>query len=151
MKFKARNAEGIPNPEDREDHYHALDHEIGWYIHHRVFVRLHNKFGRNNSNDQFKDFHDYTFYGVTPIVSWHMTKKWLLVGGYHYQLNHYDDRAVHGSRQTEHLNSFFGGLYYHINPHMTWSADAIYTQADSNIPELEYKDPIYYTGVRLHF
>ena len=65
--------------------------------------------------------------------------------------NDYDDRSVHGSSERAHLYSFFGGLYYHINEHLTWSVDAVYTQNNSNIPELEYKDPIYSTGLHLHF
>jgi len=150
-KFEARNSEGVPGTADRKDDFNALDYEIGWYIHHRLLVRVHNQFGRNNSNDQFEDFHDYTYYAVTPIVSWHLTHKWLLVGGFHYQFNHYDDRAIHGSAEREHLYSFFGGVYYHINQYMTWSTDCVYVQPKSNIPELEYKDAIYSTGIRLHF
>lgn len=150
-KFKVRNAEGVPGTADRKDNFNAFDYEVGWYIHHRLLIRVHNQFGRNNSNDQFKDFYDYTYYAVTPIVSWHITDKWLLVGGFHYQFNYYDDRAIHDSREREHLYSFFSGVYYHINQYMTWSTDCVYVQANSNIPELEYKDPIYSTGIHLHF
>ena len=150
-KFEARNAEGVPGSEDRDDNLNAFDYEIGWYLFHHVFIRLHNQFGRNNSNDQFKDFFDYSYYSVTPIVSWHVTKKWLLTGGFHYQYNHYDDRNLHGSAEREHVSSFFAGTFYQINQYLTWNMGCIYTQANSNIPELEYKDPIYSTGFHLHF
>ncbi len=150
-KFKARDAEGNSTLQDRKDNLNAFDYEIGWYFHHRLLIRLHNQFGRNDSNDQFLDFHDYSYYAVTPIVSWHLTKKWLLSGGFHYQFNHYDDRSVHGSPERAHLYSFFGGIYYQINKNLTWSANAVYVQNNSNVPELEYKDPVYSTGFHLHF
>ncbi len=150
-KFKVRNAEGVPGLRDRKDNFNAFDYEVGMYVYHRLLIRVHNQFGRNNSNDQFKDFYDYSYYSVTPIVSWHLSKDWLLVGGFHYQLNHYDDRNIHGSAERENLYSFFGGVYYQINKYLTWSANAIYIQANSNVPELEYKDPIYSTGFHLHF
>ncbi len=150
-KFEARNAEGVPGSKDRKDNLNAFDYEIGMYLFHQVLIRLHNQFGRNDSNDQFKDFFDYSYYAVTPIVSWHVTKKWLLTGGFHYQYNHYDDRNLHGSAEREHVYSFFAGTYYQINQYLTWNVDCVYVQADSNIPELEYKDPIYSTGIHLHF
>jgi len=151
-KFKTRDASGVAGDKNRRDNLNAIDYEIGLYLFHHVLIRLNNQFGRNESNDGFKDFFDYSYYSVTPNIAWHITPKWLFAGGLHYQRNIYDGRDVNGfPSERENLFSFFGGVYYQINKHLTWSVNCNQIKNGSNIPDFEYDDAWFSTGIHAKF
>ena len=151
-KFKIRDADAVPGSESRKDNLNAFNYEVGIYLFHHVLIRVHNQFGRNESNEGFKDFFDYSYYRVTPHVAWHITPKWLFAGGFHYQRNIYDGRDVKGfPPERENLFSFFGGVYYQINKHLTWSVNAHQIKNASNNPDFEYDDAWFSTGIRVRF
>ena len=151
-KFKARDAGGNPGSTKRKDNFNAFDYEIGLYLFHHVLIRVHNQIGRNESNDGFKDFFDYSYYSVSPQVVWHITPKWLFAGGFHYQRNVYDGRDVNGfPPERENLYSFFGGIYYQINKHLTWSVNCNQIKNGSNIPDFEYSDAWFSSGIHVRF
>ena len=151
-KFKVRDAEGNPGSKSRRDNLNVFDYEIGAYLFHHVLIRVHNRFGRNESNDGFKDFFDYSYYSVTPHIAWHVTPKWLFAGGFHYQRNIYDGRDIKGfPPERENLTSFFGGLYYQINKYLIWSVNCNQIKNGSNIPDFEYDDAWFSTGIHVRF
>ena len=151
-KFKTRDAAGIPGLENRKDNLNAVDYEMGLYLFHHVLIRVHNQYGRNESNDGFKDFFDYSYYQVSSNISWHITPKWLFAGGFHYQRNIYDGRDINGfSPERENLYSFFGGIYYQINRHLTWSVNCNQIRNGSNIPDFEYDDAWFSSGIHVRF
>ena len=151
-KFKIRDAGGNPGSTNRRDNLNALDYEIGIYLFHHVLIRVHNRFGRNESNDGFKDFFDYSYYSVSPQIAWHITPKWLFAGGFHYQRNVYDGRDIKGfPPERENMYSFFGGLYYQINKHLTWSVNCNQIKNGSNIPDFEYDDAWFSSGIHARF
>ena len=140
-KFKARDSGGTPGSKKRMDNLNAFDYEIGAYLFHHVLIRVHNQFGRNESNDGFKDFFDYSYYSISPNIAWHITPKWLFAGGFHYQRNIYDGRDINGfPSERENLYSFFGGIYYQINKHLTWSVNCNQIKNGSNIPDFETEE-----------
>lgn len=151
-KFKIRDAAGIAGEKNRRDNLNAADYEIGVYLFHHVLIRVNNQFGRNESNDGFKDFFDYSYYSVTPNLAWHITPKWLFAGGFHYQRNIYDGRDINGfPSERENLFSFFGGVYYQINKHLTWSVNCNQIKNGSNIPDFEYDDAWFSSGIHARF
>lgn len=151
-KFKVRDAAANPGSESRRDNLNAVNYEIGAYLFHRVLIRVHNQFGRNESNEGFKDFFDYSYYSITPNIAWHITPKWLFAGGFHYQRNIYDGRDINGfPSERENLFSFFGGVYYQINKHLTWSMNCNQIKNSSNIPDFEYDDAWFSTGFHVKF
>ena len=151
-KFKIRDGGGIPGSENRKDNLNAFDYEAGLYLFHHVLIRLHNQYGRNESNDGFKDFFDYSYYRFTANIAWHMNRKWLFAGGFHYQRNIYDGRDINGfPSERENLYSFFGGVYYQINKHLTWSVNCNQIRNGSNIPDFEYDDAWFSSGIHARF
>ena len=113
-KAKARLANDSPGPDGRNDTTHRLDYEIGVHPVPQFLLRVHNQYGRNDSNDQFLDFYDYSFYQVTPSVTWEVSKPLLAIVGVKFQRNNYDDRAVRGMAEREDFTAFFGNLFYHV-------------------------------------
>ena len=151
-KFKVRDSGGNPGSKDRKDNLNAIDYEIGVYLFHHVLIRVHNQFGRNESNDGFKDFFDYSYYSVSPQITWHITPKWLFAGGFHYQRNIYDGRDINGfPSERENLYSFFGGIYYQINKHLIWSVNCNQIKNGSNVPDFEYDDAWFSSGIHVNF
>ncbi len=148
-KFKARDATGVHGLEDRRDNLNAFDHEVGVYLFPNLLIHVNNQFGRNESNDLFKDFYDYSYYRITPNVTWHVTKDWLFIGGYRYQRSRFDGRDLHGVLDRESLQSFYGGIYYHISKNLSWSANCHYLKNGSDVPEFAYSDSWFSTGI--HF
>jgi len=150
-KFTARDAQGNHGLKDRMDNINALDHEIGIHFLKHGLIRVHNQIGRADSNDQFLDFYDYAYYQVTPIISWHPREDWLLMSGFLFQHNNYDGRAVYGTAEKENLYSVFAGIYYHFNQYVTWKANCTYVKSDNNVPELEFGDASFSSGLEFHF
>jgi len=150
-KFKARNAQGEHGLKVRRDNINAFDEELGLHLPHHFLIRVHNQIGHSDSNDQFLDFYDYSYYQVTPIISWEPTDKWLVLTGFFFQHNNYNERAVYGTAEKENLYSAFGSVFYHFNPHVTWSFDCFYIKSDTNVPELEFEDASFSTGLHFHF
>ena len=150
-KFKARDAQGTHGLKDRMDNINAFDHEIGIHFLKHGLLRIHNQIGWADSNDQFLDFYDYSYYQVTPVLTWHLTEKCLLLTGFLFQHNNYDGRAVYGTAEKENLYSTFGGIYYNFNQYMTWKFNTTYTKSDNNVPELEFGDASFSTGLEFNF
>jgi hypothetical protein len=150
-KFTARDALGTHGLTDRRDNINAFDHEVGLHLPGHLLLRVHNQIGRADSNDQFLKFYDYSYYQVTPILSWQPTKKWLLMGGFLFQRNNYDGRAIYGTAEKESLYSTFAGIYYHLNQYMTWKANCAYVKSATNIPELRFQDASFSSGLEFHF
>ena len=150
-KAKARVSSGDPSTSGRHDTTHRLDYEIGVHPTQWLLFQIHNQYGRNDSNDQFLDFYDYSFYQVTPSVTWEIAKPLFLVTGVQFQHNHYDDRAVRGSAERENFTAFFGSLFYHVTENASIGFHWVYAKDDSNLPELRYQDSSLSLGVHLHF
>ncbi len=148
-KFKARDAAGAHGLDRRRDNLNAFDYEVGWHLLPHLFLHVNNQFGRNESNDLFKDFYDYSYYRITPNVMWHATNELLLIGGYRYQNSHFDGRDLHGILDRESLQSAYGGVYYQLNKNFFWSANCHYIKNGSNVPEFSYSDSWFSTGI--HF
>jgi len=150
-KAKARLADGSAGPDGRNDTTHRLDYEIGVHLMPELLLRVHNQYGRNDSNDQFLDFYDYSFYQVTPSVTWEISKPLLAIVGVQFQRNNYDDRAIRGMAEREDFTAFFGSLFYHVTDNASIGFHWVYSKDDSTLPELEYQDSSLSLGVHLHF
>ena len=151
-KFRARLPfdQDIPSSHLRADNENAFDYEIGFHPHKNILFQVHNQIGRNDSNDQFFDFYDYSYYRVTPLVTWHTTKKATLIAGFSFQRNNYDDRAIHARAEAEDISTLFGSIFYQLNPHAALGLHWLYVHNDSNVAELEYDDSIFSIGLHLH-
>ena len=150
-KFKARLSDGSAGPDARHDTTHRLDHEIGVHLVPWLLLRLHNQYGRNDSNDQYLDFYDYSFYQVTPSVHWQVTKPLVAIAGVRFQRNNYDDRAIRGLAQREDHTALFGTLFYHVTKQTSVGFHWVYVKDDSTLPELEYQDSSLSLGLHYHF
>ncbi len=152
QKFSARLPfdVDIPSGRHRRDDVNALDYEIGVHPMKNMLFQIHNQVGRSDSNDQFFDFYDYTYYQVTPVLTWQVTQKIFLVLGYQFQRNNYDDRAIHGRAEAEDISTAFGSIFYQLNRYASLGFHAVYVHNDSNVPELEYDDSIFSIGLHLH-
>ncbi len=150
-KAKARLTDGSPGPDGRNDTTHRLDYEIGVHLMPQLLFSVHNQYGRNDSNDQFLDFYDYSFYQVTPSVTWEVSKPLLAVVGVQFQRNNYDNRAVRGMAEREDFTAFFGSLFYHVTENASVGFHWVYSKDDSTLPELEYQDSSLSLGVHIHF
>ena len=150
-KAKARVSDGGPGMDERHDTTHRLDYEIGLHLIPSVLAQVHNQYGRNDSNDQFLDFYDYSFYQVAPSVTWEITKPLFLVTGVQFQHNNYDNRAVRGTAGRDNFTAFFGSLFYHVTDAASVGFHWVYAKDDSNLPELEYQDSSLSFGVYCHF
>ena len=143
--------DGTPGLDNRHDTTHRLDYEIGLHLVPTLLIQVHNQYGRNDSNDDFLDFYDYSFYQVTPSITWEITKPLLLITGVQFQRNNYDNRAVRGTAERENFTAFFGSLFYHVTDYASIGFHWVYSKDDSNLPELEYQDSSLSLGVHLHF
>ena len=151
--MKARDTAGnVSNvSSDRHDLTNSFDYELGFQPTHHLLFQVHNRFGRNDSNDQFRDFYDYNYYRLTPIVIWKITRPLLLIAGAEYQRNAYDDRNFSGSEGKEDLYAVFGGLHYEVNPNTSLVFRWNYIKDENSLPELEYQDSTVSAGVAFHF
>ena len=152
-KMKARDTSGALSNDspDRQDQNYSFDYELGFQPTHHVLFQVHNRFGRNDSNDQFRDFYDYDYYRLRPVVIWKVTPPLLLVTGVEYQRNSYDDRNFSGSQGREDLYAVFGALYYEIGPNTSLTFHWNYIKSDNSLPELEYQNSTISAGLVFHF
>ena len=150
-KAKARLFDGSAGPDERHDTTHRLDYEIGLHPIPELLLRVHNQYGRNDSNDQFLDFYDYSFYQVTPSVTWEISKPLLLIAGVQFQRNNYDNRAVRGMAEREDHTAFFGTFFYHVTKSTSVGFHWVYVKDDSTLPEFEYQDSTLSLGAHVHF
>ena len=150
-KAKARLADSSAGPDGRWDTTHRLDYEIGIHPIPELLLRVHNQYGRNDSNDQYLDFYDYSFYQVTPSVTWEVSKPLLVIAGVQFQRNNYDNRAIRGRAERENFTAFFGSLFYHVTKQTSVGFHSGYSKDDSTPPELEYPDSSLSLGVHVHF
>ncbi len=132
-KAEARLSDGSSGPDGRNDTTHRLDYEIGVHPVPQLLLRVHNQYGRNDSNDQFLDFYDYSFYQVTPSVTWEVSKPLLVIVGVQFQRNNYDDRAIRGMAEREDFTAFFGSLFYHVTEHASVGFHWVYSKDDSTL------------------
>ncbi len=150
-KAKARFADGTASQTERHDVTHRLDYEIGFHPVPQLLLRVNQQLGRNDSNDQLLDFYDYSFYQVTPSVTWAATDRLLLIGGVQFQHNKYDDRAVRGTAERENFTAVFGSVFYHVTPSVSVGCHWVYVKDDSNLPELEFQGSNFSAGLYIHF
>ncbi len=150
-KAKARVTDGTPGFDDRHDTTHRLEYEVGVHLAPWLLLRVINQYGRNDSNDKFLHFYDYSFYQVTPSVTWEIAKPLLLIAGVQFERNHYDDRAIRGRAERENNTAVFGSLFYNVTKSTSVGLHWVYVKDNSTLPELEYQDSSLSLGVHVHF
>ncbi len=150
-KFKARDSSENETASDREDLTNRFGYEIGHYPAKNILLRLRGQIGRNDSNDQLRDFYDYDFYQLTPTVSWRINKKAHWTGGFQYQRNEYDQRDFSGSANRENVYNIFGNFQYALTKSVEWIFYASYVKYDGDVPQLNFQDSILATGLQINF
>ncbi len=150
-KFKARDSSENETTADRKDLAHRLGYEIGFFVTPSILLRLRNQIGRNDSNDQLRDFYDYDFYQVTPTLTWRFDKKTTLAGGVQYQRNNYDQRDFSGSADRENVYSAFANFHRALNKSVDWVVSCTYVKYDGNIPQLNFQNSLISTGFQIDF
>ena len=153
-KLKTRNNNGTRLMGDREDARNTLEHQLGFYLNDRTFLRADNSLFLNNSNDPFLDYYDYNAFKTKGMILYLITEKLYALANVGYQYKTYKNRIVsdqvHGD-QRDHLLMGGASLFYDIIPSVSIGTSFDYRKNFSNENLQNYTDYIISGGAYCRF
>ena len=138
---------------NRKDLRSCLTHELGIWT-GGALIKLKNTYYRNDSNDEYMDYYDYSSYRVSLAISARViSEKFLGMIGGGYQIKEYDERLLIDSDSTQRDSSYdvSASLYYDINKTTSLSLNCIYFENKSNEPSEEYWNTTMSVGIHYAF
>jgi len=145
-QFKDRlalNGRGVKvNGMERKDTRDMVSQELGAPLGERAFVRLHQQWYRNWSNDVFRDYYDADDYQVRVHGRYEWTPRWASSAGFGYELKQYQERTVTslGIAQRDDTTQYDLGLTYRISPEVDLAYTWRYRHNHSNDASQSYDD-----------
>ncbi|MFH1905449.1 MAG: hypothetical protein ABIK53_08020 [bacterium] len=138
---------------NRKDLRNCLTHELGIWV-NDTSIKLKNKYYRNDSNDEYMDYYDYSSYRVSLTISASViSDKFLgtISGG--YQIKEYDERLLVDSDSTQKDNSYdiSASLHYDISKTTSLSLNCSYSENNSNESSEDYSDTTTSFGIHYVF
>ena len=147
--WKTFNSRGVLLERDRGDVRNTFIHKVGIFMGEKTFLKLDNRFYRNNSNELFLRFYDYNAFKTKTTLTQVLTNKLYGSLNFSYQYKAYDKRSVSGQYfdQRDHLFTYGTTIFYDIIPSVSLGVSFDMLDNQSNENQQKYEDCIISSGI----
>ena len=152
-KWRTRARDGFRRLGKRKDWRNTIEHQLGYYLFDKTFIRANNTLYFNNSNEPFLSYYDYYALKSKATVIHLITDKLYGSANVGYQYKRYDNRNISDGddNQRDHLIMCGASLFYDIIPNVSIGTSFDYKKNISNEGNQKYTDYIIYSGIYSKF